>query len=271
MKKLNLFFSFLKICITTPGLVMKNIFHFTINIVCKNYVVKKYNLPKGLQTIDLLDLFPQFEETIYNYTYLDGTSRITDIALLKLLAKKYPDGRYMEFGTWRGESISNIAPLVREAYAASFSDEDMRKFGIPAHDIKASRFFTKGIAQINNIEHNTQTFDFTPYYKTCDMVFVDADHQYKGVSVDTRSAFKLLKNDSSIIVWHDYGLSYETPNWQVIRGILDGAPDDEARKNIYHISNTLCAVYIKGGFKAGYPEKSVPNKKFTLTIKATKL
>ena len=268
MNKLKLIFPFLKLCFTNTAALLKNLFHFTNETTCKNYVSGKYKLPNGLPTIDILELFPGLEETIDNYSYLDGTSRAIDIVVLKQFAKRFPAGKYIEFGTWRGESISNVAPYVKEAYSMSFSDADMRRINTPESAIKASKFFSKNISNIKNIEHNTQTYDFTPHYKKFDLIFIDAEHQHKGVAIDTRNAFKLLKDENSIIVWHDYGLNYETPNWQVIRGILDGAPDDAARKKIYHISNTLCAVYMNGAFNAKYPEKNLPDKKFMLHLKA---
>ena len=97
---------------------------------------------------------------------------------------------------------------------------------------------------------------------------MDADHRYKGVTIDTRSAFKLRRDERSVIVWHDYGKGYETVNWQVLRGILDGAPDDAHRKRIFHVSNTLCAVYLPEAITAGYPETGWPTKTFEVHLTA---
>jgi hypothetical protein len=142
----------------------------------------------------------------------------------------------------------------------------MKKIGAPEAALRAAHLYSKGLPNIRIIEHNTQTYDFTGLKGTCDMVFVDADHQYPGVTIDTRNAFTLLKDERSIIVWHDYGLGYEKPNWQVFRGILDGAPSDEHRKRIFHVSNTLCAVYLPETVKAGHPEVGWPTKTFSVRI-----
>jgi hypothetical protein len=272
MKNFGLLFPFLKLCFTNTGEVLKNLYNFTMVTQSKNRVIAKYNLPKGLPTIDLLELFPVVDETIENYTFLEGTSRITDIAILKMLARRFEKARYLEFGTWRGESISNVAKIADECYSISFSEKEMRDFGIDQSSIKVSRLFSKGIPNVKHIEHNSQTYDFSKLEKSFDLVFVDADHKYEGVRIDTSNAFKLLKNDRSILVWHDIGKGLEElPNWEVLAGILDGAPSDEHRKNIYRISNSLCAIYINEKHAASFPEHFVPNKTFTVQLKAQKL
>jgi hypothetical protein len=272
MKNLSLLFPFLKLCFTNTSEVLKNLYNFTMVTQAKNFVTTKFHLPKGLPTIDILELLPDLNETIENYTFLEGTSRITDITILKVLAKRFENGRYLEFGTWRGESISNVAQVSKECYSISFSEKEMRQIGIGEPSIKVSRLFSKGLKNVHHIEHNSQTYDFSKLEKSFDLVFVDADHKYEGVKIDTQNAFKLLKDENSILIWHDIGKGLEElTNWEVLAGVLDGAPSDEHRKKIYRISNSLCGIYINGKFNASFPETFVPNKSFTINISATKL
>ena len=266
----KLFFTFIKVCLTNTNEVSKALFNSTEDIVAKNTAVKKYGMPQGLKTIDLLELFPDFQESLINYSFLEGTSLITDIAILKKLAQKFDNCAYIEFGSWRGESIVNMATVTNNCTSLSFSNEEMKAFQLPAEVINCSRVFLKDSKNVKFIEHNTQTYDFTALEKKFDLIFVDADHHYEGVKIDTSNAFKLLKNENSIIVWHDYGRSTENINWPVFAGILDGAPSDEHRKKIYRISNSLCAIYINGNFNAHYPTKYFPNKVFEVSIKAKK-
>lgn len=259
---------FLRLCLTKPKLVLKALFRFTMEETCHDHVVRQYGLGNGLPTVDLLNLAPGLDDTVMHYTWLDGTSRVSDFALLRALAKRFPQGRYIEFGSWRGESLANVAPLVKEVIAMSFSAADMKRIGASDAAVRAAHLFSKDLPNLRRIEHNTQTYDFSALHGTCDMVFVDADHQYPGVTTDTRNAFQLLKDEKSIIVWHDYGASYETVNWQVLRGILDGAPDDAHRKRIFHVSNTLCAVYLPEAVQAGWPETGWPTKTFDVHLLA---
>ena len=63
------------------------LYHYCEEANWKKYVTVKKGFQYGLPTVDLLDLLPDLNEDIKDYTYLDGTSRVTDIIVLKALAK----------------------------------------------------------------------------------------------------------------------------------------------------------------------------------------
>jgi len=72
-------------------------------------------------------------------------------------------------------------------------------------------------------------------------------------------------------VWHDYGIGTETVRWNILAGILDGCPE-EKRKNIYHVSNTLCAFYTNKSLKTSVlKQNQKPDKYFSLHLKAHKI
>jgi hypothetical protein len=147
----------------------------------------------------------------------------------------------------------------------------MRRFGATDNEVETSGFFTKGLPNVTHIGHNSQTFDFSPYEGRIDLVFVDGDHSYEGVRSDTRSAYRLLRNDESVIVWHDYGLTPETVNWRVLAGILDGAPDGAA-KDLYHVSNTLCAIYSRKSLPSRREEfAQLPTRRFSVGIRGERI
>jgi hypothetical protein len=203
-------------------------------------VKKKYGLAR-LPTIDLLTLFPGFSETLNYYTFLEGTSLVTDLMLLKSLARQYTDCSYLEIGTWRGESIANISEVSAECIAITLPEEEMK---LPEDKYKISGFFSRDKTNIKTIKKNSFKFDFNTLDKKFDLIFIDGDHSYEGVLNDTVKTFSLRKNNSSVIVWHDYGFSTEKVRHSVLSAILDGIPR-ELHGNLYHISNTLCAVYIE--------------------------
>lgn len=270
MSNLRLVFPFLRLCLTNRREVLKNLYNFTLETKAKNLAIKRHNLPQGVPTVSLLELFPDFEETVRNFTYLQGGSGVVDIAILKLLARRCPEGRYLEYGSWRGESISNVAEVMRECISVSFSEQQMKEVGATPNAIRVARLFSKGLPNINHIGANSQTYDFKDLKGTCDLVFVDADHRYEGVRKDTETAFTLLKDEKSVIIWHDmgYGLEGEV-NWQVQAGILDGAPNEAIRKRIYRISNSLCGIYTQQTLTPYYPEMYVPDKTFEVKASAT--
>jgi len=245
-----------------------------------NYIIKNYGLNMGLPVIDLLDLFPQFEETVNPYSFLEGASNITDLALLRALARKYKSKnnkyRYLEIGTWRGESVANLSPICDECVSIDLSEEELKQLGVSDEFFENLRFFSKNLENITHINQNSQTFDFSTIGKF-DLIFIDGNHSYNTVKIDTQNAFKILNEPHSIIVWHDYletsGRSIiEHIRWEVLAGILDGCPPQK-RNNIYHISNTLCAIYIPfGDFKTKeITFFQLPNKNFKIELSAIKI
>lgn len=228
----------------------------------------KFNIEQ-LPTINILDLLPGFNEIIDNYTFLNGTSLIIDIMLLKALARTFNHCEYLEIGSWRGESISNVADVAKNCTAITFSEEEMRALNLSEDFIRVHGIFSKNRKNIVTFKNNSQTFDFSKLDKTFDLIFIDGDHSYEGVLKDSRSVFPLRKNKNSIIVWHDYGLNTEQVRSSVLNGILDGIPK-EKHHNLFHVSNTLCAIYIEGTQfhleQTKFP--SYPNKKFKIHLEA---
>lgn len=234
----------------------------------RTYVSDKYGFERGLPVLDLLDLMPSLEETIYPYSFLEGQATPTDLALLKGMAKRRPDCRYLEIGTWRGESLANVASVARECVSISLSNEEMKAMGLPPEFVKTHRFFSNDLQNVKYIAHNSHTLDFSTLGRGFDLIFIDGDHSRKGVTIDTRNVFTVLRDDQSVIVWHDYGHSPETIRWDVLAGILDGTPTS-ARGCLYHVSNTMCAIYINGEFPKKYRTGFyVPDKVFTIRLEA---
>lgn len=231
-------------------------------------VVRKYGKNMGLASIDLLDLLPGFEETVTPFAFLDGGSLPTDLAMLKGLARRYSGCKYFEIGTWRGESASNVASVAQEVTTMSLPPDDMRKMGLSEDFVKIHGVFSKNLPNVRHLQHDSLTFDFKPLTGKFDVVFVDGGHNYQCVRSDTENAYPLLRNDDSVIVWHDYGWNPESVRWEVLGAILDGTPP-ELHGRLYHVSNTICAIMTRRELKSSYHIfPRWPNKRFQLDIKA---
>ena len=235
-------------------------------------VAAKEGVEKGLPTIDILDLVPNLDETVSSFSFLTGTSRVIDIALLKSMVKRF-NGQcdYLEIGSWRGESLINVAPHCRQVVSLSLSVTEMREMGFSEGVIKLDGYLLGDQPNIKRIGHNSVTFDFNSLGQKFDVIFVDGDHAFDAVKSDTINAFKMLKDENSIIVWHDCGNHYEDMRNEVIGAVIEGATHEQ-RKHIYRVSNTLCGIYIKGNFKISYPsEPCIPTKVFDVSIKSQPL
>jgi predicted O-methyltransferase YrrM len=201
---------------------------------------------------------------------LDGAASPLDMAILKNLARQIPDCCYLEIGSMRGESIANVATVAKECTSISLSPEEMEKLGFSEGLIRFNNYFSHGLKNVIHIAHNSLTFDFTKLKKKFDLVFIDGDHYDASVKTDTQNAFSILRDDNSIIVWHDYGLSAGNIRWSVLAGILDGTPKDK-RNNLFHISNSICALYTNRSFDSIHDlQPEIPSKNFSIRISLKK-
>lgn len=248
--------------------LLKALLNYTKEADKKYYARNKFNLKNGLPFVDINELIPNLNEEIISYTYLDGNSRITDIALLKAICKNYVDCNYLEIGSWRGESLINVSQVAKKCTSISLSKEEIIRKGMSKRTAELQGLFTNAIANINHIEHDSFTFDFKSLNEKFDVIFIDGDHSYDGVKSDTLNAFKLLKDDRSVIIWHDCGGGYEGFRYEVISAILDGC-HSEKRKNIYRISNSICGIYTQQKVNSEHlTSPQIPNKTFTVNIKS---
>src|SRR5690606_42150278 len=90
-------------------------------------------------------------------------------------------------------------------------------------------------------------------------------------SSDTENVFKHLIHENSIIVWHDYAYNPEKVRFEVMQGILDGIPK-KFHSNIYHVANTMCAIFIKGDFEPeGFEFYKKPEVTYDVKLKVKTL
>src|ERR1044071_2266273 len=100
MSKLKILRRSMGLLLSNRSLFLKNIMRVTKELWSREQAIKKYNLPNGLPVVSLQELFPDFDETVKSYSYLDGTSKAIDIAFIKAMVKSRPNCSYIEFGSW---------------------------------------------------------------------------------------------------------------------------------------------------------------------------
>jgi predicted O-methyltransferase YrrM len=266
-KKAGKFLKGISLLLANPWLMNRVLDDEDVN---RKAVIDAYGLSNGLPVADITDLIPGFHETIEPFGFLDGGSLPIDLALLKGLARQRTNAHYLEIGTWRGESVANVAAVAEHCVTINLPDKEMESMGLDKEYIDLHRFFSDKLSNVTHLQHNSLTFDFSSLNEKFDVIFIDGDHHYESVRSDTANTFNLLKNENSVIVWHDYGHDPATVRWDVLRGILDGTPG-EKRKHLYRVSNTLCAIYYPGKIKSSMQQKHVvPDKHFKITIETVK-
>jgi len=243
-----------------------------LNLILKEDAVYKEKFERNykqikLQEISVLD-WPEAQKIkIAPYAFLSGSSLPTDFALLQLLCRRFQVENYFEIGTWRGESVANVAPFVKQAYTLNLPDESLRHMGQTEAYIASHRFFSEHLSNVTHLFGDSATFDWQPYVRKMDLIFIDGDHSTEAVERDTRNTLRLQKNQESIIVWHDAKSDTEYPRYEVLLGIYNGLPKT-MHQHVYLVKNSLCAVYLPQQPNGDPIEiNALPTKSFELTIK----
>jgi len=236
------------------------------NTLWEKEVAKKYKI-KSLPVVDINELLPGFKEELSTFAFLEGGSLPSDLALIRGLCKTVEGCKFFEIGTCRGESVVNVADICKMCYTL---DLDPKNIADEAES-KTIAFFSKGNKDIKQLYGDSRTFDYAGLNQKFDVMFIDGDHHYEFVKGDTENVFKHLVHDKSIVIWHDYGYDPVTPRFEVLSGILDGIPS-HLKKNLYHVSNTMCAIYINKVLPTKeLSEARIPNKKFNIKIESRPL
>lgn len=232
----------------------------------KKKINRDFGRKDALPVIGPDSLSGEFSAFIQPFAFGDGGSLPTDLSLLVKIAGMIPGCKYFEIGTWRGESVANVARVAKECYTLNLSDEEMLAMDLPLDYIAQHRVFSLGLSNVVHLQGNTKSFDFASLNMKFDLIFIDGDHHFEMVKNDTQKVFQHLVHDKTIVVWHDYARSPETVRWEVLAGILAGTPK-EIQHHIYHVAHTLCAVYLPGFEKPDYIQPEILKDFFQVEIK----
>ncbi len=225
----------------------------------------------GLPVAEWDTLFPGLSENIAPFAFLDGGSLPTDMALLKALASRFPHCAYFEIGTWRGESVANVAAVAKHCYTLNLSGNELLKRGMSEKYVALHGFFSKKLKNITHLEGDSKTFDFGGLNQKFDLIFIDGDHHFEMVRNDTQKVFAHLVHERSIVVWHDYAYHPEKMRPEVFAALWEGTPP-EKRNRLVHVAHTLCAVYLPETLPTHSPESPVtPRLKFQVALRAEKI
>lgn len=240
MNKIQKLIKAISVLLHRPSLINRII---EDNEVWKMSFLKSYSYSRlSLPVVDLPHIIQTNKITIHCHSYLNGGSLVTDLALLKGLAKNINQCRYFEIGTWRGESVVNVSENALFCDTFNLSVQEMSELSINQTVIDQIGIFIKKQSNIRRLWGNTQTFDFSRLQIKYDLIFIDGDHRYAAVCNDTQKVFEHLIHNQSIVVWHDYAYSPDVVRYEVYKAILDSIPS-ALHQNLFHVRNTNCCIY----------------------------
>ncbi len=212
---------------------------------------RQFNLP----TLALDELFPGIDSTMLNIeaSVLHDNDvmvlPLRELLTLAALCKHVEPRRIFEIGTYAGLSTlvmamntpeqSEIFTLDLEPPARETHQHGLGTGGFTAFTVGAYYSNTLFAGKVQQLFGNSRIFDYSAFNNTIDLVFVDADHSYDFVKVDTANAFNLLSSHG-IIIWDDYIWDERHPE---CAGVARCIHELQQFKGIYRIAGTRFAIY----------------------------
>lgn len=132
-----------------------------------------------------------------------------DISGLLHLIKSSCFKDIVEIGSWYGKTTYEIAVRSQQKfiYTMDYIGKDL--ILDPASnralikDKKDLCVYAKDLPNVNFIYANSHTYDFNTFINV-DFFFIDGDHSFDGVKIDTEKTIEYLKkNGGGTIAWHD--------------------------------------------------------------------
>ena len=147
----------------------------------------------------------------------DGNITLLELSVIAALVRQNAPRTIFEIGTFDGRTTLNMA--VNAAPEARLFTLDLPREQVDStklHVTTGDRVFidkpqsgahfagTDAARRITQLYGDSAEFDFSPYFGTIDLIFVDGSHAYEYVLNDTEIALKLLRDGHGVILWHDY-------------------------------------------------------------------
>lgn len=181
-------------------------------------LLQQVNLP----TISWKKCSHQRITKVWEHDKGNGNIRNSELVIINAIAANCADNTSIfEIGTFDGRTSLNLAftspvhckvftldlkPEMETTYPLASGERHMVEKEMSGARIGKYRKSDSSItAKIEQLFGDSAGFDFSPYYNSCSLVFVDGSHAYDYVVSDTKPAIKMVKK-GGVILWHDYGI-----------------------------------------------------------------
>lgn len=189
---------------------------------------------------------------VWEHDKANGNIRISELAILNLIAQEVTDNtNILEIGTFDGRTSLNLAfsspstckvytldlePEMDTEYTLADGERHMVEKTMSGARIKKYRETnTLTTKKIHQLFGDSAKFDFSPYYNSCSLIFVDGSHAYDYAISDTKEALKMIKK-GGVIIWHDYGI------WDGVTKALEEIESND-KMGLVNISGTSLAYW----------------------------
>jgi Methyltransferase domain len=205
----------------------------------------------GLPRCKVDEIIPGAESipvTLIDYQYAYGDMPIHELVVLCRSVRYRKPKVVFEIGTYLGGTTLQIAANSHaKVYTLDLPPQGQKEYVQPQiydpeldvfPDHPGVRFQSSPYAdRIHQLFGDSQTYDFTPYHGSVDLVFVDGCHHYESVLHDSQIGLKMV-SANGIVMWHDYA-SYAPGVVRVLNELSRAVP-------LVHIVGTSLVVHHRG-------------------------
>ena len=181
--------------------------------------------------------------TFSRLPFVWGGSGILDYALLRGLAIKYSLKSYLEVGTYIGASLACLDDVVEHCFSVTVPPDDPRhmRYWCEARHMKdfSNCLVDEKVAQF--LEDSTYV-DYSRTEMPIDLYFIDGDHSYRGVFIDSIKIFDHFDPERSFVVWHDCRTAQGIAT-EVVFAVHDAIGEYWRNFFVFDVG-CMCGIYI---------------------------
>lgn len=199
-----------------------------------------------------------------------GGSSMLDYALLRALVVRYSIETYLEIGTYIGDSLTIVSDLVKRCYSISVPEEHPAHMKNWCHMRHMNDYSNELVVEDNMVQflEDSKIFDFGKIKEAIGLYFIDGDHSYQGVLVDSLKVLERFDPENDFVVWHDCRTGAGTINLDVVGAIKEAAGN--YFKNFYIFDYSMCGIYIPDKYINDFVKAGSSDKLSTYKVVLTK-
>jgi hypothetical protein len=246
------------VLMTLKGLVPDELVEQEVGRTLRQFEDWSREAKKKIKTIKLADIFPaemeQGEIHLKNFLGHWGNMSIESVGKMALMTAYLKPRKVFEFGTYNGMTTLQIALNTPDDTEIYTLDLPSKTGGETRHRLSTldrlvadefrARFKTTigsyfqgtpSEKKITQILCDSATFNFEPYYKQIDLIFIDAAHDYHNKKSDSDNALRMLAN-GGLIIWDNYNDVINPEVTLYLSELADRLP-------LYHLRGTSMVLY----------------------------
>jgi predicted O-methyltransferase YrrM len=192
-----------------------------------------------IRTLCLAEIFPGIDKVslpVGAVNEFGGHPNKVDLLFVSAMAKYRGARNIFEFGTYTGRTTYHLTLASEAARVTTLNLPPELETRLAPYLMTYYRGSDRADRITQKFE-DSRKFDPTPFAGQYDFIFVDADHSYELVKIDTEKALTMLA-PKGMLVWHDY--APKSP------GVVQFMEEFSQQRAIFHIRNTCLTLWIDG-------------------------